>query len=284
MKNLLLASTGTMVGTSNRFNYKRALSEIYTLAERGLVDGLELMMLVFYYDRRCDVIEAVRHSGVQAPVIHCEKEIGSMLSDAAALDFSGKRDEAEALYGRARELFRLNCAFGEDVESRKMVLHLWGGRSSDGHIDYNISKFAELKDIAAEHGLRLLAENIPSNTADPRTNWHRLLPQMDGAGFIFDTRFGKLHEQSAEILTDPLLTPHIEHIHVSDFGGGYRDFAALRPILHPREGKIDFSEIFALLHKMDYDGSVTLESPVMVGAELDIAKIEDTLSFLRSNL
>ncbi len=284
MKNLLLTSTGTMVGRSNGYDYKRALCEIYALCEKGLSDGLELMMLGFYYDKKSAVTEAICASGVQAYTIHCEKEIGSMLSDAALLFARGRRDEADALCADARELFRLNCAFGEAVKAERMVLHLWGGRNSDGHIEYNIEKFEGLKKIAAEHGIRLLVENIPSNTADPRSNWHKLMPHMDGAGFIFDTRFGKLHEQSADILTDPVLTPIIEHIHVSDFGGGYRDFAALRPILHPGEGKIDFDEIFTLISGIGYSGSVTLESPIMEGEALNTAKIARTLAFLRHNL
>ncbi len=284
MKNLLLTSTGTMVGRSNGYDYKRALREIYTLCENGLSDGLELMMLGFYYDKKEAVTDAVRSSGVPACVIHCEKEIGAMLSDAASLFALGRRDEADALCSEALELFRLNCAFGESLMIDRMVLHLWGGRKSDGHIGYNIEKFDGLKKIAAEHGIRLLVENIPSSTADPRSNWHKLMPRMDGAGFIFDTRFGKLHEQSADILTDSVLTPLIEHIHVSDFKGGYRDFAALRPIFHPGDGMIDFDEIFTLLRGIGYSGSVTLESPIMEGEGLNTTKIARTLEFLRHNL
>ena len=65
----LYTSTGTLVGHSNGFNYRRALREIAGLADRGFTDGLELMMLKFYYDKIDDVADAVRQSGVKAAVI-----------------------------------------------------------------------------------------------------------------------------------------------------------------------------------------------------------------------
>ena len=141
-----------------------------------------------------------------------------------------------------------------------------------------------LNDIAAAHGTRILCENIPSNHADPYSNWKKLLPQLGEAGLIFDTRFGKLHEQSREILTDDAITAKIEHIHISDFGGTYRDFRALRPILHPGEGNIDFGEVADLLNGFGYTGTITLESPVMEEENLNIPKIEKTLAYLRENL
>ncbi len=284
MKNLLFISTGTMVGRSNGYDYRRALSEIYRLCEKNLGDGLELMMLRFYYDKTEALAEAVKSSGVPAHIIHCEKEIGTMLSNAAALYSDGKYADSETLYMSAVSLFRVNCEVGASLGIDRMVLHLWGGINSDRYIEYNISKLGELEKISEKYGIRLLIENIPSNCHDPRSNWKKLLPQLGRAGLIFDTRFGKLHEQSADILRDCELTEKIEHIHVSDFGGAYREFAALRPILHPGEGRIDFTEIFSLLLEIKYSGSVTLESPVMEEDKLNISKIEKTLFLLRENL
>ena len=277
----LYTSTGTLVGHSNGFNYRRALSEIAGLVSGGYCDGLELMMLKFYYDKIDDVAQAVRQSGVRPAVIHCEKDVGTMISDAGVLYHDGKNDEAESLYRDAEELFRQNCVMADKLEIPRMVLHLWGGLSSDRNIGYNISKLSRLNTIASAHGTRILCENIPSNHTDPYSNWRRLLPELENAGLIFDTRFGKLHEQTGEILTDPLVTDRIEHIHISDFGGTYLDFRALRPILHPGEGTIDFEEIAGLLNGFGYAGTVTLESPVMEGEELNIPKIEKTLAYLR---
>lgn len=272
-----------MVGHRNGYDYRRALREFVRLRENGLCDGVELMMLQFYYDKLETVAEAVNASGMVDPtsVIHCEKEIGTMMSDAGVLHADGKNDEAEALYREAYALYRKNCRMAEMTGLHRMVLHLWGGRSSDGHVDYNASKLAELAETAVEYGVRLLIENVPSNHDDPHSNWLRLLPLPENTAFIFDTRFGKLHEQTAETLTDPRITPHIEHIHISDFAGTYRDFTKLRPVLHPGEGSVDFDEVSRLLDGMDYTGTVTLESPVMLdGGEYDIPKLEKTLSYL----
>lgn len=276
----ILVSTGAMVGRSNGYNYARAIDEIEKLQDGGYAVGCELMMLTFYYDKLNKVAEYLKSSRVTPVTIHCEKEIGSMISDAGVLHHDGKEGEADELYRRAAELFRLNCAMAEKLMIPRMVLHLWGGLSSDRNIMYNISKLPELSEIARECGVRLLIENIPSNTSDPRSNWHRLLPYLGDGGLIFDTRFGKLHEQSREILEDGELSRRIEHIHVSDYAGGYKNFAALRPILHPLEGVIDFDEIASLVRKIAYDGTLTLESPVMCGEELDIPKIKATLEYL----
>lgn len=282
-KRPLYVSTGTLVGHPNGFDYRRALREIRRLQDKGLCDGLELMMLRFYYDKIEEVTDAVRDSDCNPATIHCEKDVGTIISDAGVLDAEGKHDEAEEKYREAVCLFRLNCTAAEKLSIGRMVLHLWGGISSDGNIEYNISKMNELNRIAAEYGVRILCENIPSNHTDPRRNWHLLLPHLGDAGLIFDTRFGKLHEQIREILTDDALVPHIEHIHISDFAGTYRDFSALRPILHPGEGSIDFSEVAQLLDDMNYRATITLESPVMAGENLDIPKLEKTLTYLRAD-
>jgi len=283
----LFPSTGTMVGYRNGYDYRRALGEFVRMREAGLCDGVELMMLQFYYDKLETVADAVNASGLVSAdsVIHCEKEIGTMISDAGVLRADGKPDEAEALYREAYALYLKNCRMAERTGLHRMVLHLWGGRSSDGHMDYNASKLDELSSTAASHGVRLLVENIPSSHGDPRSNWRSLLPLPENTAFIFDTRFGKLHEQIPETLTDPQIVPHIEHVHISDFGGTYRDFAALRPILHPGEGTIDFAEAASLLGGMNYTGTVTLESPVMLDdGSVDSAKLERTLAYLNEIL
>ena len=238
------------------------------------------MMLPAYYGRGDGVISLVRDCGVPAPVIHCDKDVGTLLSDAGTLYAAGKSEDADGKRDEGLRLFRLNCAFGESLSIPRMVLHLWGGYASDHHVEYNVSMLPELSRIASEHGIRLLIENVPSSRYDPLSNWRRLLPSLGDGGLIFDTRFGQLHDQIREILTDPEIAPRIEHVHVSDFGGGYRDFAALRPILHPGEGTVDFPLAASLLDAMDYRGAVTLESPVMGEEGWNTDKLAGTLRYL----
>ncbi len=284
----LYPSTGAMVGHSNGFDYRRALREYVRLREEGFIDGLELMMLRFYYDKIDVVADAVNASGLADPasVIHCEKDVGTLLSDAGVCLAEGKGDEADALWKTASDLFRLNCDMAEKTGLRRMVLHLWGGISSDAHLDYNAEKLPVLAKTAADSGVCLLIENIPSNHADPHTNWRRLIDRglPENVGLIYDTRFGKLHDQMTETLSDETIIPHLEHVHISDFAGTYREFAKLRPILHPGEGSVDFAGLARLLDGMGYAGTVTLESPVMLGEEYDIVKLEKTLRYLRELL
>ena len=281
MEGMLYVSTGTMVSRHNGYDYKRAVREIFKLKEKGLCDDLELMMLVFFYDKNDDVVKTILDAGFSPDVVHCEKEIGTMLSDAGKLFYDNKKDESDVLFKESLRLFKLNCETAGKLGAGRMVLHLWGGITSDKYVDYNISKLSFLEDIAGSFGVRLLIENVPSNTSDPLSNWKKLLPDISKGGLIFDTRFGKLHEQIKDVLTDTSVNRKIEHIHISDFGGGYRDFSALRPIYHPGEGKIDFKKVSALLSLMNYRGSITLESPIMAEDKLDIPKIEKTLNYIK---
>lgn len=280
----ILCSTGTMVGRENDFNYRRAVDVIASLKEEGLLFGGELMMLKHYYDKKAEVTACVKASGVPYPVIHCEKGVGTDISHAAYLasvrDYMGE----DELYATALKNFRLNCSFGEAVGAKMMVLHLWGGEDSDSHIEYNCDKLQSLSAIAMSHGIKLLIENVPSTTHDPHSNWIRACDEYPGCGFIFDTRFATLHDQVEETLTDPLVRFNLSHVHVSDFVGGYRNFQALRPIPHPGEGVVDFDLVFRLLRDFDYSGTITLESPVINGVELDLEKLKSSLRFIAEHL
>ena len=281
MADRVYVSTGTMVGRENGFDYVRALRELAVLQEEGFCDGIELMMLIFYYDKLDRVVGEVVSSGVTPAVIHCEKEIGTMLSECGTLRASNRLDEEKARYSETLDLFRMNCDTGCRLGVKRMVLHLWGGMHSDHHIDYNAEKLPELSEIALGYGLRILVENIPSQKADPRRNWHTVLPLLGNGGFVFDTRFGMLHRQIEGILDDSDLVKRIEHVHISDFAGTYREFRALRPILHPGEGHIDFEMVASLLRRNGYGSSITVESPVISGTELDTDKMRKTLSYVR---
>jgi len=282
MNRTILTSTGTMVSRLNGYDYKRALREAAAICADGLASGIELMMLPIYYEKYDDVVRNIKSNGLSTPVIHCEKEIGTMLSDAGHAVSEGNTADEEALREKITELFRLNCKIGEMAGSCRMVLHLWGGINSDRYLDYNISALVELTDTAKEHGLRLLIENIPSVANDPLSNWTRIMDAdaLGDNGFIFDTRFGKLHEQGEAILQTERVIPHIEHVHISDFAGTYREFKALRPILHPGEGSVDFPRIAELLDGIGYGSTITLESPVAMENDMNIPKLRNTLAYL----
>ncbi len=280
MSTEIIASTGCLVGRSNGYDYRRAVRVLEELQSDGIIVGCELMMLKFYYDNLNDVANAINESNLNSLTIHCEKDIGTMLSDAAVLANTGKKSDSEELRKNALEIFEINCKMAEMCDIHKMVVHLWGGLASDSYIEYNADTLPILSKIAKSCGVRLYIENIPSKFSDPLSNWLKVLPTLEDNAFTFDTRFATLHDQVCETLTNTDVVPHIEHVHVSDFTGGYRNFAALRPILHPGEGVVKMDVIAELLKKIPYDGFINLESPVMNEADIDVPKLKGTLAYL----
>ena len=274
-------STGTVVDCRNGYNI-RYVSELFApLMEAGIIDGAELMMLTRYYDCPGEVCREWLGAGVRFPVIHCEKNVGTLLSDGAAAAAAGDAALAASLRRRALEDFQKNCEMGAMAGSSRMVLHLWGGLNSDRHLEYNLSVLPELLSMIRPYGIRLLIENVPSNTNDPLSNWRRLRPFFPQCGLIFDTRFGQLHRQIGETWADTEIASRIEHVHISDIIGAERDFSTLRPILHPGEGMIDFEGFARILRDCGYRGSATLESPVYYGGGADGVKLRETLLLLR---
>lgn len=288
MKNrVLLASTGTIVGRINGFNVHLVTEILPPLIEEGLIAGGELMMLNAYYDRMEAVAKEWREAGIPFPVIHCEKDVGAFLSDAGALSDAGDRDGADKICRQALDLFEKNCEMAALAGSERMVFHLWGGMNSDDYFGYNEGVLPLLLGKVREYGIRLLIENVPAAWEDPLTNlwylaWHNSsCPDM---GFVYDTRFGHLHRQMEDTFEDPRVAPLIEHIHISDHRGAHRDFSSLRPILHPGEGDVDFDAFARLLDGIGYEGTVTLESPVIRENGADGEKLKRTLSHLHTFL
>ena len=286
MAEKIYASTGTMVSRFNGYDYVTALRELEKLEADGACDGIELMMLKFYYDRKDSVINEIRSRKITVGTIHCEKDVGEILGDAGAQLAEGNSQAEKELREEALKLFRLNCGFGHELGVGRMVLHLWGGFSSDRHIEYNVGMLPELSEIASGYGLRILVENIPSQVYDPRRNWRRTLPVLGDGGFVFDTRFGNLHKQMEGILLDRALAEKIEHVHISDFAGTYRQFFRLRPVQHPWEGHVDFDRFAGLLRFIGYRNTVTIESSVVDPADgsVDPEELRHTLIYIRQLL
>lgn len=277
----IYCSTGTTVGRRNGYNIHLVTELFPSLIEQGFMEGAEFMMLPVYYSQMRDVADEWLGAGIQFPVIHCEKEVGTLLSNAGSAAAAGERDAADALIRRALYDFSRNCEMGAMAGSRRMVFHLWGGLDSDSHMEYNISVLPQLEELIRPYGIRLLIENVPCTTNDPLTNWKSLLPVLNECGLIFDTRFGFFHRQIDEIWQDEQIYSHIEHIHIGDIRGAAKDFTTLRPIYHPGEGMVDFSSVSRRLREVKYSGSVTLESPVVTDGGADGEKLKVGLRYVR---
>ncbi len=275
----LYCSTGAIIGRLNQYDYRHILRVMPDLCREIPLDGLELMMLPAYLDKLPKMAEDFSAAGLRFPVIHADKEVGTLLSSGAV------RKDRE-LCGQAMKLWETNCAMGERIGAEQIVLHLWGGTDSDGAFAVNLSYLPALRDTAQKCGLELLIENVPCTTADPAANLAAIHAAFPEQRFVFDTRFAAFHGQSECLFCLPwLLEGCLAHIHVSDLrDGAPRDFSRLRPILHPGEGRIDFPDLFARLHAAGYRGSVTLESPVLGEDGIDTPKLAASLRGLRTLL
>jgi sugar phosphate isomerase/epimerase len=282
--NPLYCSTGTIVSRLNGYDYHLVTRIQPALQREGLCDGAELMMLPVYYDRLREIADEWLGAGIVFPVIHCEKEVGTQLSDAGRAAAEGDAASAERLCAAALSDFARNCEMAAMVRAPRMVLHLWGGVVSDRFVGYNVSVLPRLCAAARASGVRLLIENVPSALADPLSNWRRVLAAGEDCGLLFDTRFGQLHRQIAETWADAAAAARIEHIHVSDIRGAARDFSTLRPIYHPGEGTIDFPAFARILRGHGYAGTLTLESPVSSAAGADAEKLARSLAYVRELL
>lgn len=264
IKNKFYASTGTLVGRENNFDY----SVIIRNAKSIKADGLELMMLKAWYGRLDEIAKALAEAGVYTPVIHFEKEIGVMLAE-------GDPQVNEA----ALELFRENARMAKMIGAKKAVFHLWGGPKSDGAVDGSIELLPQMKEICEAAGTELLIENIPCVYNDPLSIWEKIYSRIPDMGFIFDTRFGKFHDQYMDIFASPTWK-NVKHMHASSFLGAKNEWGLIRPILQPGGGKVDFDHLIS--NMPHYEGSVTLESPVIAeDGSVDIATLNRSLDFLR---
>lgn len=271
-KNEMYCSTGTVIGRVTGFDHTVISRELPRICRETGADGIEHVITPAFYDNVALKLAIISDSGLRCAVIHADKNIGLLLSKG------GEENAHEAM-----RLWRVNCEYTRSLGCQRVVLHLWGGTESDRNFEYNASFMDEILAIADKYSVTTLIENIPCVSLDPLTRWSEL--EKYKCGFIYDVRFGQLHGQNPDILvSDYMKTGRISHMHISDFGGGLRQFSAIRPILHPNEGKVDFPALFRGLKEAGYRGTFTLESPVMSEGGLDLDKLCRTLSWLRGKI
>lgn len=267
MNNILLCSTGVMVGRANLWNEK-LISEYCREIE---ADAFELMMVNAFYEKGLKVLHSTEASNCRFPIIHAEKDIGIFLADD---DINVRK--------KGISLFEFNCKMGVDIGAQHLVFHLWSGGVSDTKLDNNISMLDELYAICDKYRLKLLIENVPCVKNDPVINFNRVLEHNSQASFVYDMRFGGFHEQNEFFLSSGWLSGAIEHVHVSGYIGPARDFSSLRPILHLNDpiGKVDYSALLPILSSR-YDKTITNESPAIKEKGCGLDEINRDMRFLR---
>ena len=286
MENKLYLSMGALVERRNGYDTEEVARTIPLLTDEGYIDGAEFMFIRFYYGRAEEIAKHLLAEGCRFPTFHTDKDIGAWLSDAGVALGQGEREASEELRAKALDSFRYNCETACAAKSERLVLHLWGGLNSDSAVGFNAAALPEIAEIAEGYGLRVMVENVPSTVTDPLTNLRKIQDMLGRVGVVFDTRFATCHDNAKETLSAEDVTPHIEHVHISDYRGGHKEFKCLRPVFHPGEGRADFGFIFSRLKELGYSGSFTLESPGIVteGPEVDRESLRRSLSFIKSGM
>ncbi len=269
MANQVYCSTGAVVGRKTNYDHSVIITELPRICREEGIDGIEYVVASNAYGMLPTIEHALTVSKLPCPVLHADKNIGILLSLGG-----------EEYFAEARRLWRLNCELAQNFGAERVVLHLWGNAESDCNFQNNTSVMPYIIETSNEFGLRTLIENIPCVSLNPLS---RLCELSDyDCEFTYDVRFAQLHGQNHETATSDLIkSGRISHIHISDFGGTYRDFSKIRPILHPYEGTVDFQLLFSDLKDVGYKGTFTLESPVMYDDGLDLNKLSKTLRWLR---
>ncbi len=289
MKNEIYLTMGALVERRNNFDSDEVKRTIPRLQDEGYIDGCEFMFIRTYYecDRGVELARELTAEGCRFPTFHTDKDIGAILSDAGIAYF--KDNDKNAAFMKKLEalsLFEYNCETACEAGAKRLVLHLWGGHSSDRAIKFNAHFLPEFLAVADKYSLHLMIENVPSAETDPRTNLLMIKNYFRYCGVVFDTRFATCHRNAKETLEDGEIAPAIEHVHVSDYRGGLKEFSCLRPVWHPGEGQCDFGYIFGRLKETGYEGSFTLESPGIVdeGPAINLEKLKESLTFIRESI
>lgn len=273
MKNMILCSTGALIGKPNGRDYNL----LKPLSEKLDCDGFEFMMYSDWYDRIDDIVNMITDSGLEIPVYHAQKSIGENIS-------KGGPDELKDAFER----FRLNCDMAARMGAEKIVVHLWDGITSDKNFDNNIRAYGELLIISKSSGVDLLVENVVCNLKDPHGRWTELLEVYPQMHFVFDTKMAAFHgqldllyERENEYLWKD---GHICHYHVNDYGGGLKDWANLKT-LPIGKGHIDFEKFFSFIGEIGYDGTFTLESTAFDSTgSVDTDMLNREVEFIREHI
>ncbi len=267
----LLCSSGALITRQNNRNYM-------LLEDAGKnipCDGFEFMMYSTNWYEFWEKI-ATEVAAMKLPVyaFHADKRIGELIS---------RKEEGDTEL--AYHNFRINCEMAKMLGAPKLVLHLWGGISSDRCIANNIEAYRQLRQVAEEYGLLLTVENVPCNQQNPLLHWKELHDVYPDIAFTFDMRFAAFHGQLEEYFSEEnawLWQGAVQHIHVSDFDGAPMEWGRLGACLHPGEGYIDYEKLFENLKRVGYRGTFTVESTsTNPDGSFRMERIEETFAYLR---
>ncbi len=273
----ILCSTGAIIGKPSTDNF----ALLKKLSTELTCDGFEFIIEFHMYEAGYEDVEEqkrlVKELNLCIPVVHCDKMVGEYIS------IGGAENTAEAY-----RLFEINCDFAKDIGAEKLVLHLWGGMASDGHIENNIAAYPRLREIADKYEIDLLVENVVCNTENPMKHLRELRTAYPDIHFLFDTKMAAFHEE-LELLYEKEFDwlwkeGDIRHYHVNDYAGGYMDWAHLSA-LPVGTGKLDFERFFAFYRGTGFDGDITTEGVAFdENGNVDVELLNRQFDYIRERI
>ena len=272
MSNKILSSVGSFIGRGNGRNHKL----IKELSEKINCDGIEFLVLTPWQENIIEITKELQDLSKPVPIFHFQKEIGELISRNEGNDTE-----------QAIELFKKSCEAAKIINSKQIVLHLWGGTGSDYNIEHNIETCEYLNIIAKKNELLLSIENIPCVAFSPIKYIKKLSKLFSEVYFTFDTKFAQFHNEMNESLFGNLkilwIEKRINHIHINDYSGKYKEWKNLRG-KQIGEGNVDFKLLFEHLKKINYPGTITMEAPGFYNNVLNINRINESINFIRDRL
>lgn len=267
MNNPIYLSTGAFIGRINKRNY-RLLTD---WADQLICDGFELLFFEEFYDKADEIVNEYRNADLRIPVVHAEKQIGDLMGGSKA-DFQ-----------KAKELFRINCDVAARLSSEKLVFHAWGYPDSDSNPEQTYERLTEIIAISKSFRQELLVENILCMHRDPLVFIEMIHKRLPDLHFIIDTRHAQFHCELEKTLNSDIMKM-VNHIHINDYAGGYKEWEKRYPILQPGKGGVDWRMFFSKLTALHYTGSITLEAPSMLEENVDTKTLNKGLDFIRNGL
>jgi sugar phosphate isomerase/epimerase len=266
--NPIYLSTGAFIGRKNNRNFRLAAE----CAGQLECDGFEFLVFRDFYGAMYEIAGEYTAAGLNIPVVHADKGIGDRFSNA---------DESD--YISAAEDFKRNCEIANILGAGTIVTHAWGYPESNKDPRRIMERLPALAESAAGAGLTLLVENVPCTDGDALHMLDTLAVAFPTLSFIIDTRLAHFHRELERVTSCPVW-PRVRHFHVSDTKCGYKEWAALNPILQPGEGGIDWRAFFGAVKRSGYAGSFTLEAPSMLESGVDAETLNKGLAFIRDGL
>lgn len=271
-RNKVFCSTGVITQHPDLTDYNIILEDGQKLSS----DGLELVIYPNWYSEIETVTDKLYTSGLNFPVVHADKDIGSLITELNTIK-----------YNKGMDILKLNCEVAKELNANLVVLHLWGLPQSDDNFKNNIIAFEKCLNIADKYGICLAVETVPCRKSDPISNLKKLIEIYPQTKAVLDLRMISYHDLLWKALDTNWLWEKecITHLHIHDYKGKAFSVESLNKYLLPGDGEIDFVCFFNKLKELNFKGSLSLESKSLLeDGTVNFTKVNKCLDYLKKAL